>query len=160
MSDIIQFTLNGRSTGVSMAHDRTLLWVLRDHFGLTGVKFGCGQGICGACTVLVNDQAVRSCELTVGTVAGKSITTIEGLARNGRLHPIQQAFIDHDALQCGYCTPGMILQAYSLLRTHPNPSRDQIIDGMEDNLCRCGAHIRIVTAIQAAATVLKKGGWS
>jgi len=159
MSDTIQFTLNGRSVGVSMDPDRTLLWVLRDQFRLTGAKFGCGQGICGACTVLVNDQAARSCELTVGTVAGKSITTIEGLSPNGRLHPIQQAFVDHDALQCGYCTPGMILQAYSLLRTNTNPTRDQIIDGMEDNLCRCGAHIRIVAAIQAAATALKKGGW-
>lgn len=159
MSDTIRFTLNGRSVAVSMDPDRTLLWVLRDQFRLTGAKFGCGQGICGACTVLVNDQAVRSCELTVGTVAGKSITTIEGLSPNGRLHPIQQAFVDHDALQCGYCTPGMILQAYSLLRTNTDPTRDQIIDGMEDNLCRCGAHIRIVAAIQAAATALKKGGW-
>lgn len=157
MTDNIQFILNGRPVGVSMDPGRALLWVLRDQFGLTGAKFGCGQGLCGACTVLVDDEAARSCTLTVGAVAGKSITTIEGLARNGRLHPIQQAFVDHDALQCGYCTPGMILQAYSLLRTNPDPSRDQIIDGMEDNLCRCGAHIRIVAAIQAAARVLKGG---
>jgi len=157
MTDNIQFILNGRSVGVSMDPDRTLLWVLRDQFGLTGAKFGCGQGLCGACTVLVDEEAARSCELIIGAVAGKSITTIEGLARNGRLHPIQQAFVDHDALQCGYCTSGMILQAYSLLRTNSDPSRDQIIDAMEDNLCRCGAHIRIVAAIQAAARVLKGG---
>lgn len=157
MTDNIQFILNGRPVGVSMDPGRTLLWVLRDQFGLTGAKFGCGQGLCGACTVLVDEEAARSCELIIGAVAGKSITTIEGLARNGKLHPVQQAFVDHDALQCGYCTPGMILQAYSLLRTNPDPSREQIIDAMEDNLCRCGAHIRIVAAIQAAARVLKGG---
>ena len=157
MTDNIQFILNGRPVGVSMDPGRTLLWVLRDQFGLTGVKFGCGQGLCGACTVLVDDEAARSCELMIGAVAGKSITTIEGLARNGRLHPIQQAFVDHDALQCGYCTPGMILQAYSLLRTNPDPSRDQIIDGMEDNLCRCGAHVRIIEAIQTAGRAMKGG---
>jgi aerobic-type carbon monoxide dehydrogenase small subunit (CoxS/CutS family) len=157
MTENIQFKLNGRPVGVSLDPGHTLLWVLRDQFGLTGAKFGCGEGLCGACTVLVDEEAVRSCILTMGAVAGKSITTIEGLARNGQLHPIQQAFIDHDALQCGYCTTGMILQAYSLLRTHPDPTQDQIIDGMEDNLCRCGAHIRIVAAIQAAAKSLKGG---
>lgn len=158
MTDNIQFTLNGRPVGVTLDPGRTLLWVLRDHFGLTGAKFGCGQGLCGACTVLVDNEAARSCMLTVGAMAGKSITTIEGLARNGRLHPIQQAFVDHDAFQCGYCTSGMILQVYHLLRTHPDPTQDQIIDGMEENLCRCGAHVRIVAAIQAAAKALKGGG--
>ena len=157
MNETIRFTLNGRSVDLLTDPDRTLLWVLRDRFGLIGAKFGCGQGLCGACTVLLDDDAVRSCQLTVGAVAGRSVTTIEGLERGGRLHPIQQAFVDHDALQCGYCTSGMILQAVSLLRTHPNPTRDQILDGMEDNLCRCGAHIRIVAAIQAAAAAMKGG---
>ena len=157
MSQTIQVTLNDKAVSISRDAGRTLLWVLRDDFGLTGAKFGCGQGICGACTVLVDDQPVRSCQVTVGAVAGSRITTIEGLSRNGRLHPIQQAFIKYDALQCGFCTPGMILTAYSFLKTNPKATRDQIIAGMDDNLCRCGAHIRIVQAIQAAAETIKEG---
>jgi aerobic-type carbon monoxide dehydrogenase small subunit (CoxS/CutS family) len=129
--------------------------VLRTDLGLTGTKFGCGEGHCGACTVLINNEAVPSCQLSVGSVAGSDIRTIEGLAKNGQLHPIQEAFVVHDALQCGFCTPGMILRAYGLLRSNPTPTRQEIIDAMEDNLCRCGAHVRIIAAIETAAKVLK-----
>ncbi|MGD9018519.1 MAG: (2Fe-2S)-binding protein, partial [Desulfobacterales bacterium] len=123
----------------------------------TGAKFGCGEGLCGACTILVDDEAVPSCQLTVGDIAGREIKTIEGLARKGELHPIQEAFVQHDALQCGFCTPGMILKAYGLLISTPNPTREQIVSGMEDNLCRCGAHVRIIQAIQAASKAMKGG---
>jgi aerobic-type carbon monoxide dehydrogenase small subunit (CoxS/CutS family) len=157
MIETIQFILNDKPIKTNIDTDRTLLWVLRNDFGLTGAKFGCGQGLCGACTVLVDNEAVRSCQLTAGAVAGTQVRTIEGLSRNGQLHPIQQAFIQHDALQCGFCTPGMILKAYSLLRANPNPTSDQIIEGMDDNLCRCGAHVRIVQAIQTAAEAIKGG---
>jgi aerobic-type carbon monoxide dehydrogenase small subunit (CoxS/CutS family) len=137
--------------------DRSLLWVLRTDLALTGTKFGCGEGHCGACTVLVNNEAVPSCQIPVGAVAGSDVRTIEGLARNGELHPIQEAFVAHDALQCGFCTPGMILKAYGLLAANPTPTRQEIIDGMEDNLCRCGAHVRIVEAVLSAAKALKGG---
>lgn len=157
MIETFQFTLNGHPIHASIDTDRTLLWVLRDDFGLTGAKFGCGEGLCGACTVLVDNKAVRSCQLTGGAVAGTRVTTIEGLTKNGQLHPIQQAFVQHDALQCGFCTPGMVLQAYSFLLSNPKPTRDQIIASMDENLCRCGAHMRIVQAIQTAANA-KKGG--
>jgi aerobic-type carbon monoxide dehydrogenase small subunit (CoxS/CutS family) len=130
---------------------------LRTDLGLAGAKFGCGEGLCGACTVLVDDEAVRSCQMTAGFIAGKKITTIEGLAKNGQLHPIQKACVKHDALQCGFCTPGMILKAYSFLLSNPKPTRDEIISGMDDHLCRCGAHIRIVQAIQTASEELKGG---
>ena len=128
-----------------------LLWVLRTDLGLTGTKYGCGESLCGSCTVLVNDEAVRSCITSMKEVQDKEVTTIEGLAVNGKLHPLQEAFITHDAMQCGYCTPGMILNAYALLRKSPRPSEAQIVEGMNDNLCRCGAHKRIVQAIMAAA---------
>ena len=156
MEETVRFTLNGKSTSLSVDPDRTLLWVLRTDLALTGTKYGCGEGHCGACTVLVNDEAYRSCEMTVKEVAGKSVTTIEGLG-NGTLHPVQKAFMEHDALQCGYCTPGMILTAVSLLHQNPRPSRQEIIDGMDDNLCRCGAHNRIVQAIDAAAKAMDGG---
>jgi carbon-monoxide dehydrogenase small subunit len=113
--------------------------------------------LCGACTVLINDEAVASCQISAEEIAGSKIRTIEGLARNGQLHPIQKAFIKFDALQCGFCTPGMILKAYSLLASNPKPTRDQIIENMDDNLCRCGAHIRIIQAIQTASEELKGG---
>ena len=157
MIQSIQFTLNGRTVRMEVDTERTLLWVLRSDLGLTGAKYGCGEGLCGACTVLVDDQAVASCQLSVGDIAGSTVTTIEGLSRNGRLHPIQKAFVLNDALQCGFCTPGMILKAYGLLVSNPNPTREQIISAMDDNLCRCGAHVRIVQAIQTAATALKGG---
>jgi len=157
MIKTIQFTLNGKPVSIEVDDERTLLWVLRTDLGLTGAKFGCGQGLCGACTVLVNDEAIPSCQMSVGYVAGSEIKTIEGLAGNGQLHPIQRAFIKHDALQCGFCTPGMILKAYSLLASNPTLTREEIIAGMDDNLCRCGAHVRIVQAIQTASEELKGG---
>jgi len=131
--------------------------VLRNHFELTGTKFGCGMGFCGACTVLIDNEPVRSCTLPLSDVAGKKVVTIEGLAVNGKLHPVQKAFVEHDALQCGYCTPGMIMNATGLLLKNPAPSTQQIKDGMEDNLCRCGAHVRIVEAVRTAAKEMKGG---
>lgn len=125
--------------------------------GLTGTKFGCGEGFCGACTVLVNNEAVRSCQTPVKTIKDKDVVTIEGLAKDGALHPLQQAFIKHDAMQCGFCTSGMILTAYELLLKNPRPTLKEIIDGMEDNLCRCGSHTRVVQAIQTAAQEMKGG---
>jgi len=151
MKQTIGFRLNGEAVKLEVDPGRSLLCVLRYDLGLTGAKYGCGEGLCGACTVLVDRQAVRACRLLVKAVEGKEVTTIEGLAKNGELHPLQKAFVAHDALQCGYCTPGMIMNAYSLLLNTPQPSRSQIIQHMEGNLCRCGAHQRIVQAIQAAA---------
>jgi aerobic-type carbon monoxide dehydrogenase small subunit (CoxS/CutS family) len=151
----IQFTLNGEPVEVSADNDRMLLWVLRTDLGLTGTKYGCGESYCGACTVLVNYEAVRSCQTTIQDVQNKDVVTIEGLSKNGELHPLQQAFMEHDALQCGFCTPGMIINAYALLRKNPRPSVSQIIEGMDDNLCRCGAYNRIVQAVQAAAEETK-----
>jgi aerobic-type carbon monoxide dehydrogenase small subunit (CoxS/CutS family) len=157
MEETIRFKLNGKKTELTTDPNQTLLWVLRNQMGLTGTKFGCGIGFCGACTVLINNEPVRSCMMPVSGAAGKSIVTIEGLAKEGKLHPLQKAFIEHDALQCGYCTPGMILTAAGLLKKNPSPTRQQIIDGMEDNLCRCGAHNRIIEAVQTAAKEMKGG---
>jgi aerobic-type carbon monoxide dehydrogenase small subunit (CoxS/CutS family) len=157
MEEVVQFTLNGKPTTLTVDSDRLLLWVLRTDLGLTGTKHGCGQGFCGACTVLANGKAIRSCQTPVRQVKGQELTTIEGLARNGTLHPLQKAFMEHDALQCGYCTPGMILTAYSLLQEKPNPTAAEIIEGMESSLCRCAAHRRIVQAVQAAAAEMRGG---
>jgi len=151
MSEVVRFTLNGKPTELAVDGDRMLLWVLRSDLGVTGTKYGCGAGQCGACTVLLDGVAVRSCVTPVKQVQGKSVMTIEGLAQSGKLHPLQKAFMDNDALQCGFCTPGMILTAYSLLRRNPRPSEVEIREGMEGNLCRCGAHKRIIEAIQSAA---------
>lgn len=156
MSVPLSFRLNGRPVEIRVDPDRPLLWVLRTELGLTGTKYGCGISQCGACTVLVNDRPVRTCTAAVRSVAGKDVITIEGLATDGRLHPLQEAFIRHDALQCGFCTPGMILTAYGLLRRHPNPTRAEIITGMDQNLCRCGAHVRIVDAIMTAASMMQE----
>jgi len=136
---------------------RVLLWVLRDDLGLTGTKFGCGESICGACTVLVDDEAVRSCVTPVGEVDGKKVVTIEGLAHDDRLHPLQEAFVQHLGYQCGYCTPGMIMGAHALLLKNPKPTRAQIVQHMETHLCRCGAHVRIFDAIESASAA-KAGG--
>lgn len=155
MEEKIQFELNGKKVDVTLDKSSTLLWVLRTHFNLTGTKYGCGEGYCGACTVLINGEATRSCATSMGEVAGKKVVTIEGLEKDGVLHPVQQAFVDHDALQCGYCTPGMIMNAIGLLNTNPNPTREDIIIGMEDNLCRCGAHNRIIDAIAEASKTMK-----
>ena len=157
MEQTIRFVLNGKKTELLVDPKDTLLWVLRNNLGLTGTKFGCGMGFCGACTVLINDEAVRSCTLPVGEIEGKKIITIEGLEQNGKLHPVQQAFVEHDALQCGYCTPGMVMNAVALLKKNPKPTRQDIINGMEDNLCRCAAHIRIIQAVESAAISMKGG---
>lgn len=157
MADSISFTLNGEPVNVAVDGERPLLWVLRTELGLTGTKFGCGKGLCGACTVLIDNKAVRSCHFMVKQAKGKAVTTIEGLSKNGKLHPIQEAFVKHDALQCGFCTPGMILQVYSLLKENPRPTREQIIQGMDGNLCRCGAYKRIIEAIETAAQTMQGG---
>jgi nicotinate dehydrogenase subunit A len=151
MQRTISFTLNGKPASVTTDDQRMLLWVLRYDLGLTGTKFGCGEALCGACTVIVNNEAVRSCVTPVKDVAGKRVLTVEGLEQNARLHPIQNAFLKHHAFQCGYCTPGMMLSAYALLQKNPRASRDEIIKHMDDNLCRCGSHVRVVDAIQEAA---------
>jgi len=146
----ISFTLNGVRVSVDAAGSRMLAYVLRSDLGLTGTKVGCGLGVCGACTVVVDGEAVRSCSTPLEAVAGKEVLTIEGLERQGALHPIQAAFLAHSAFQCGFCTPGMILNAYALLRKNPRPSRQQVAEAMEDNLCRCGTHARILDAVQDA----------
>jgi len=151
MEEKVRFELNGKTVEMPLDSKQTLLWALRTYFNLTGTKYGCGLGYCGSCTVLMDDEPVRSCSIFMEDVAGKKITTIEGLAKGEKLHPLQQAFADHDALQCGYCTPGMIMNAAGLLKKIPHPSREQIVNGMEDNLCRCGAHNRIIDAIAEAA---------
>jgi aerobic-type carbon monoxide dehydrogenase small subunit (CoxS/CutS family) len=156
MERTISFTLNGKPASVKTDDERMLLWVLRGGFSLTGAHFGCGEGLCGACTVLVENEAVRSCVTPLKSVAGKRVLTIEGIGLNG-LHEIQQAFLEHHAFQCGYCTSGMIMNAYALLRKTPHPTREQIAQHMEDNLCRCGAHGRILDAIQEAAGAAKAG---
>ena len=157
MEETIQFNLNGKQTTLNVDGGRKLLWVLRTDLGLTGTKYGCGESFCGACTVLVDNEAVRSCQIAVKSVAGKEVVTIEGLSRNGKLHPLQVAFVGNDAMQCGYCTPGMIMNAYGFLKKHPQPTVADILKGMDDNFCRCGAHPRIVRAIQVASEEMKGG---
>jgi len=157
MERLISFTLNGRATRITVDNERMLLWVLRSDLGLTGAKCGCGEGLCGACTVLVDNQAVRSCSTQVKDDAGKRVLTIEGLAQGGHLHPIQEAFAKHNAFQCGFCTPGMILSAYALLAEKAEPSRDEIVNRMDDNLCRCGSHPRVLEAIDEAAAAMRRG---
>ncbi|MGA2839886.1 MAG: (2Fe-2S)-binding protein [Steroidobacteraceae bacterium] len=147
----ISFELNGRRVTLNTDDGRTVLWVLRTDFALTGTKYGCGEGVCGACTVIVDGKAVRSCLIHLKDIERQRVLTIEGLAHNGELHPLQQAFLEHGAFQCGYCTSGMLLSAAAFLREIPNPSRDAIVSHMERNLCRCGAHQRIVAAIESAA---------
>ncbi len=151
MEEKIRFELNGKEVEAMVEKNQTLLWVLRSHFNLTGTKYGCGLGFCGSCTVLMNNEAVRSCSVNMADVTGTKIITIEGLAKNGELHPVQKAFVENDALQCGYCTPGMIMNAVGLLMKNPHPTHEEIIAGMEGNLCRCGAHIRIIAAIESVS---------
>ncbi|MDP2914553.1 MAG: (2Fe-2S)-binding protein [Candidatus Aminicenantes bacterium] len=155
MTDIIQFRLNDKSVRLEVDGERMLLWVLRTDLGLTGTKYGCGEGYCGSCTVLVNGEPTPSCGYPVKNVAGKSVVTIEGLAKDGRLHPVQDAFIKHEAMQCGFCTSGMIVEAVGFLQKNPRPSRADILKGMEDHLCRCGTHNRVVRAIEEAASGMK-----
>jgi aerobic-type carbon monoxide dehydrogenase small subunit (CoxS/CutS family) len=147
----IRFRLNGRPVTLNTEDDRSLLWVLRTDLELTGTKYGCGEGVCGACTVAVDGEAARSCQMTLAGVEGKSVTTIEGLEKDGKLHPLQQAFIDHGALQCGFCTSGMIMNGWALLQKDKKPTADKIVSEMDANLCRCGAHNRIVAAIEEAS---------
>jgi aerobic-type carbon monoxide dehydrogenase small subunit (CoxS/CutS family) len=153
----VSFTLNGKPVRVTVDDERMLLWVLRNDLGLTGTKYGCGEALCGACTVIVDKEAVRSCVTAVKDVAGKQVLTIEGLGASGKLHPLQDAFLRHHAFQCGYCTPGMILTAYALLAKTPRPTRAEIIRHMDDNLCRCGSHVRVLDAIEDAARTAKGG---
>ena len=157
MEETIRFKLNNKETELVIDPNQILLWVLRNQLGLTGTKYGCGIGFCGACAVLIDNETVRSCMIPVSDVAGKNVVTIEGLATGEKLHPVQQAFIDHDALQCGFCTPGMILSAVGMLGKNPSPDRDDIVTGLEDNLCRCGAHTRIIDAVADAAKAMKGG---
>lgn len=151
MARITELDVNGVKRRVDADAERSLLSVLRDDLDLTGTKFGCGEGQCAACTVLIDGVATRACLTKAGTAVGKRIVTIEGLAPKDGLHPMQQAFLDADALQCGWCTPGMILGAVSLLAKNPNPSQTEIISGMNGHICRCGTYPRIVEAIQSAA---------
>jgi aerobic-type carbon monoxide dehydrogenase small subunit (CoxS/CutS family) len=155
MARVTQLDVNGTRRRLDADPDRTLLSVLRDDLDLTGAKFGCGEGQCAACTVLIDGVPTRSCLTKVGSLEGKKIVTIEGLAPEGKLHPLQEAFLDADAMQCGWCTPGMILGAVGLLRKTPRPSEAEIISGMNGHICRCGTYPRVVAAIQAAAA---KGG--
>lgn len=157
MEKTVSFHLNGKLAEALIDPNQTLLWVLRNHFGLTGTKYGCGIGFCGSCTVLIDNEPARSCTLAINDVDGKNVVTIEGLARDGVLHPVQKAFIEHDALQCGFCTPGMIMNATGLLLKNPSPTNQEIKDSMEENLCRCGAHVRIVEAVHSAAKEMEGG---
>ena len=151
MVETIRFRLNGEQKTLETDGDRKLLWVLRTDFGLTGTKYGCGESLCGSCTVIVDKEAVRTCQYPVSEVQGKEVITIEGLAQGETLHPLQEEFADRGALQCGFCTPGMIMNAYGLILTGGKLTRDEIVEGMEENLCRCGAHQRIVEAIESAS---------
>jgi len=152
----LELEVNGKRHSVAADPETPLLWVLREELGLTGTKYGCGEGECGACSVLVGGNVRRSCQVPLRAAAGKSITTIEGLEQNGRLHPVQQAFLDAGAFQCAYCTSGMILTGVSLLRQNPSPSPQQIAEFMQGNICRCGTYPRIVQAIARAAEAMKK----
>jgi aerobic-type carbon monoxide dehydrogenase small subunit (CoxS/CutS family) len=158
MARITELHVNGKSAAIDADGERTLLSVLRDDLGLTGTKYGCGEGQCGACTVLIDGVPTRSCNTHVESVGQKKITTIESLSQEGKLHPLQQAFLKVDAMQCGYCTTGMIVSALGLLQKNPNPSEREIIRGMNGNICRCGTYRRIMAAIQQAATAMREGG--
>ena len=154
MPSNINLLINGQTLRVDAEPNDTLLSVLREQLDLTGSKYGCGEGQCGACTVLIDGKAHRSCITPVSSVANKSVTTIEGLARGQHLHPVQQAFLDEDAMQCAYCTSGMIMSAVSLLNNKHNPSDEEILQFMQGNICRCGTYPRIVSAIRKAAATM------
>jgi aerobic-type carbon monoxide dehydrogenase small subunit (CoxS/CutS family) len=157
MPTVKELHVNGARRALDADAERSLLSVLRDDLDLTGCKYGCGEGRCGACTVLIDGKPTRSCTTHVGAVEARPIRTIEDLARDGKLHPLQQAFLDADALQCGYCTCGMILSALGLLSRESEPSRDDIVRALSGNICRCGAYSRIITAVEKAAKVMKGG---
>jgi aerobic-type carbon monoxide dehydrogenase small subunit (CoxS/CutS family) len=153
---IIRLTVNGQLRSVDTEPERPLLDVLREDLGLTGTKYGCGEGQCRTCTVLMDGKPIASCVTPARMAQGKRIVTIEGLATKGRLHPVQQAFLDEDAMQCGYCTPGMIMRTVSLLESNPKPTETQIIAGLNGNLCRCNQYVRIIAAVKRAAGYAQK----
>jgi aerobic-type carbon monoxide dehydrogenase small subunit (CoxS/CutS family) len=153
----IRFTVNGKARSVDTEPERPLLEVLREDLGLTGTKYGCGEGQCGACTVLLDNKAAFSCVTPVRAAQGRNIVTIEGLAKDGKLHPVQQAFLDEGAMQCGYCTPGMVLRTVALLESYPRPTDAQIVEGLNGNVCRCNAYHRILAAVRRAAASAEKG---
>ena len=152
----IEFKLNGSKTKLDPQPETTLLWVLREHLKLTGTKFGCGSGLCGACTVHLNGQPIRSCITPVSALAGKSVTTIEGLSKN-QSHPLQKAWVEAQVPQCGYCQSGQIMQAAALLESNKNPSREEIVAYMNGNICRCGTYLRIIRAIEIASAEVNEG---
>jgi len=156
MPQELEIEVNGKLYRVHSHPETPLLDVLREELGFTGAKYGCGEGQCAACTVLLGDTPRRSCQIPVSVAAGKSITTIEGLEKDGRLHPVQQAFLDAGAFQCAYCTSGMILSSVGLLRSNPNPSNTDIMQSLQGNICRCGTYPRIVEAVQQAAKSLQE----
>ena len=156
MATSLELEINGKKYPVSYPPDTPLLYVLRDELGLTGTKYGCGEGMCGACTVLIAGTARRSCQMPVSAAVAKPITTIEGLGKNGTLHPVQQAFLDAGAFQCAYCTSGMIMSSVSLLHSNPHPSAEQIVQSLEGNICRCGTHPRILEAVERAAETMRR----
>jgi aerobic-type carbon monoxide dehydrogenase small subunit (CoxS/CutS family) len=151
MANSLEIEVNGKRYAVKYPGDTPLLYVLRDELGLSGTKYGCGEGQCGACTVLLGGAPRRSCQIPVSAAAGRPITTIEGLEQNGKLHPVQQAFLDAGAFQCAYCTSGMIMSSVGLLKTNPNPTPADVVQGLQGNLCRCGTHPRIMEAVLNAA---------
>jgi aerobic-type carbon monoxide dehydrogenase small subunit (CoxS/CutS family) len=157
MPAIHELHINGTKRSLDADADRTLLSVLRDDLGLTGAKYGCGEGECGACTVLVDGRMVRSCSTRVGAAAGKQLRTIEGLATGDKLHPVQEAFLEAGSMQCGYCTPGMIMSAVALLERKPDARREDIVQAMNGNICRCGTYTRIIAAVEKAAQAMKGG---
>ena len=156
MPDVHELRINGKTVRVDADRDRPLLGVLRDDLGLTGSKYGCGEGRCGACTVLIDGEPARSCVTKLGAVASREVTTIEGLEKDGRLHPLQQAFLDAGAMQCAYCTSGMIVAGVGLLRQNPDPDRQEIVEYMDGNICRCGTYPRIIAAIRMASRAVKE----
>jgi aerobic-type carbon monoxide dehydrogenase small subunit (CoxS/CutS family) len=158
MAKPIELEINGKRYPVSYPADTPLLYVLRDELGLTGSKYGCGEGQCGACTVLIGGMPRRSCQIPVSAAAAKPITTIEGLEKDGRLNPVQQAFLDAGAFQCAYCTSGMIMSSVGLLQANPNPSQAEIVQSLQGNVCRCGTHPRIVEAVRQAAKMMQEHG--
>jgi len=158
MAKPIELEINGKRYPVSYPADTPLLYVLRDELGLTGSKYGCGEGQCGACTVLIGGMPRRSCQIPVSAAAAKPITTIEGLEKDGRLNPVQQAFLDAGAFQCAYCTSGMIMSSVGLLQANPNPSQAEIVQFLQGNVCRCGTHPRVIEAVRQAAKTMQEHG--
>src|SRR5215470_307935 len=154
----LEIEVNGKRYTVSYPPDTPLLYVLRDELGLTGTKYGCGEGQCGACTVLIGGAPRRSCQIPVSAAAAKPITTIEGLEREGKLHPVQQAFLDAGAFQCAFCTSGMMMSSVGLLQTNAHPSDGDILQFLQGNICRCGTHPRIIKAVQHAARIMQERG--